>query len=279
MPDPLAGLRIALLESHRSKDAAAHVRRLGGAPYCVPAVREVVHPDRAGALIDRLVSGQLSAVVFMTGPGATVLIEEAARAGRVSETIEALRSTTTVCRGPKPAAVLRRQGLPTGVPVAEPYTTRQVLEALDTIDLRGRRVALVQHREPDGALAAGLSSRGALPEIWAVYESTLPEDLEPLQQMIQEIVQGRVDALALTNRIQVRHLFRVATDLGSAAALTGALNTNVIVGVVGPVCAEALQAFGVPADVIPARPTLESTIDAIAEYFELTRDAPGTEEG
>ena len=41
---------------------------------------------------------------------------------------------------------------------------------------------------------------------------------------------------------------------------------------VGPVCAEALQAFGVSADVIPARPTLESMIGALAEYFELTRD-------
>src|SRR5262249_28600656 len=114
--------------------------------------------------------------------------------------------------------------------------------------------------------------RGARPEAWSIYESTMPEDLEPLKALVGDLIASRLDAIAFSNRIQCRHLFQVARDLDLATALTDALNTTVIVAAVGPVCSEALEALGVAADVIPARPKLESMIDALAEYVELTRD-------
>jgi len=52
------------------------------------------------------------------------------------------------------------------------------------------------------------------------------------------------------------------------------LNADVLVAAVGPVSAESLLAAGVTPDVIPARPTLESMIAALADYVELTRDVP-----
>lgn len=50
----LAGLRMALLESRMSDELAALVRRQGGDPYCVPAVREERADARAevAALLD-----------------------------------------------------------------------------------------------------------------------------------------------------------------------------------------------------------------------------------
>ena len=137
-----------MLEAQRTDEAAAHVRRFGGVPYCVPAAREARHPDRVDPFIDRLAAGHVSAVVFLTGGGAALLFQEASRLGRLVETAEALRGTIVACRGPKPAAVLRRYDVPVHVTAAEPYTTTQLLDALATTDLDGKTIALVRDLEP-----------------------------------------------------------------------------------------------------------------------------------
>jgi uroporphyrinogen-III synthase len=62
----------------------------------------------------------------------------------------------------------------------------------------------------------------------------------------------------------------VATELGLATQLADALNGDVIVAVVGPVCAEALQSAGVAPDIIPGRAKMDALIAALADYVELT---------
>ena len=277
MTAPLHGLRVALLEAHLTDEAAAHVRRFGGVPYCVPAIREVRHLERVGLFIDRLSADRVHVVMFLTGVGATALLDEASRLGRLEETLAGLRRTTVACRGPKPVAVLRRHDVPTTVAAAEPYTSRQLFDALSTTALDGQDVALVRDGERNstlaGALANALAARGArVEELW-LYEWAMPYDLEPLNALVRELIAGRVDAIAFTNSIQGRHLFRAATDLGLAADLVNALNGDVLVAAVGPVCAESLQASGVTPNIIPARPTMESMIGALADYVELTGDS------
>jgi uroporphyrinogen-III synthase len=272
---PLHGFRVALLEARRADEAAAHVRRLGGIPSCVTTIREQDHLDRVVPFIDRLSSGEVSAVVFMTGVGVTVLLEQADRIGRLADTIAALKQTTVACRGPKPSAVLQRHDVTAQIAAAEPYTTRELLVALAVIDVAGKLVAIVHHGQPNEALAAGLSARGARLEELSLYEWAMPDDLEPLKHLVRELIERRVDAIAFTNRIQCLHLFRVAMQLGLSVPLADVLNADVIVAAVGPVCAEALQSAGVAADVIPARPNMESMIEALAEYCELTHGLGG----
>jgi len=93
---------------------------------------------------------------------------------------------------------------------------------------------------------------------------------EFVKSLVQELIQKRVDAIAFTNEIQCRHLFRVADDIGLARPLALALNTDTIVAAIGPVCADSLQGLGVTPDVIPAQPSMGSMVTALAEYFELT---------
>jgi uroporphyrinogen-III synthase len=284
---PLQHLRIALLETQLAEEAVRLVEQFGGVPYRVPAARHAVHLDRVGPFIDRLSSGLISTVVLLTGLGAATLLREASRLGRLDETVAALRKTTTACRGPKPAAVLAAHGIPITIAVAAPFTTGELIEALAPLDMTNQAVAVVHHgavhhqagghgrvdhRSPNLALASVLAARGARVDELSLYEWVLPEDLEPLRQLVRELIEGGVDAIAFTNRVQTRHLFRVAADLGFTAALTDALNRDVIVAAVGPVCADALQLLDVTPDVMPARPTMEAMIAALADYVELTTD-------
>jgi uroporphyrinogen-III synthase len=269
------GKRIALLEARMSDEVAALVRRLGGDPYSVPAVREVARPGEAGPFLDALLAGRLSVVIFLTGVGASALLREAARLDRLDATLNALRAATIVCRGPKPVAVLRRHDVPVHVTAAEPFTTHDLLRALEPIRLEHAAVGLVHYGEKNAALSAALGARGAELEELFLYEWQLPEDVDGLKQLVGEIVAGRVDAVAFTSQIQCRHLFKIADDLGESDQLARALNADVVVAAVGPVCAEALQALGVTPDVMPDRPKMGPMISALAEYFELTEDLPG----
>ena len=107
---------------------------------------------------------------------------------------------------------MRRHGLePTIVP-QKPFTTREILQALEPIDLTGKRTALVHYGERNTALADALRQRGAQLAEACPYEWALPEDIEPLRTVVRER-ERHVDALVFTSQVQVRHLFNVAEQL------------------------------------------------------------------
>jgi uroporphyrinogen-III synthase len=266
----LQGARVGLLESRLSTELAELVRRMGGIPVAAPSVREVPREAETAAFVDQLASGRFSVVIFQTGVGAAALLRKAEQQGRLGDVLAALGGATVVCRGPKPTAVVRRHGLePTLVP-RKPFTTNEVLEVLAPVDLTGRDVALVHYGERNTALADALRARGARLDEACPYEWALPENLEPLRALVRDTA-TKIDAIAFTSQIQVRHLFTVASDMGLREQLATALNTDVIVAAVGPVCADALKDAGVTPDVQPADPKMGPLLTALADYLELTR--------
>jgi len=68
-------------------------------------------------------------VVFLTGVGVKALFKEAAGLGRGDELSGALKTVTTICRGPKPSAALRQNGIQISISAPEPFTTKELMEA------------------------------------------------------------------------------------------------------------------------------------------------------
>lgn len=269
----LNGARVALPEARLTGELSDLVRRLGGVPYSVSALREVPRLDQVPAFLDALCAGKFSIVIFLTGVGALTLLREAERLGRLDETLTALRAATIACRGPKPVAALRRYEVDVQVKAVEPYTTKELLDALGVVGLRDKGVALVHYGEPNQALADALVARGARLEEVCPYEWQMPQDVEPLRSLVRELIDERVDAIAFTSQIQWRHLFQVAAEMGRAVDLMEALNRQTIVAAIGPVCAAALRADGVTPDVLPAHPKMGPLIAALADYIELFHDS------
>ena len=268
----LKGKKVALLEARMSAELSSLVERQGATAYSVPAVREtpVESSEETAAFVETLCAKRLDVVVFMTGVGASALLKEAEKRGQLDAALAALRSATTVCRGPKPVAVLRRNDIQVDVTAAEPHTTVEVLQALEPIDLRGKSIGLIHYGERNDAVADGLRQRGAAVQEICLYEWRLPDDVGPLRQLIGEIIEGKVDALAVTSQIQIRHLFQIADTLDRRSALADALNSKVVVAAVGPVCATALRSFGVIPHVQPSHPKMGPMMLALADYFDLT---------
>jgi uroporphyrinogen-III synthase len=268
----LTGKRVALLEARMSAEIASMVERFGGIAYSVPAVREtpLEQPEETTAFVDALCAGRFDVVIFMTGVGATALLKEAEKREQLDAALMALRGATTVCRGPKPVSVLRRHDVQVSLTAAEPHTTTELLQALEPLDLKSKSIALVHYGERNQHSAEALKGRGAALTEICLYEWRLPDDVAPLQQLVDEIIDGKIDALAVTSQIQIRHLFEIADKLAKRSALVDALNRKTIVAAVGPVCATALRSYGVIPHVQPSHPKMGPMLLALSDYFELT---------
>ena len=268
----LQGRRIALLEGRMHGELADLVRRHGGEPYSVPAVREVPLPCAAevNTFLDRLRDGLFQVVVCSTGVGVNGLAREAEQLGRLDELHSGLKDVTTVCRGPKPLAALKRQGITATVQTPEPYTTTELLQAMAELPVAGQGVALLHYGERNTALATALQQRGAQLHELCLYAWLLPDDLSPLQGLVHDLVAMQVAAIAFTSQVQARHLWQVAEPLGLAPALSQALRTHLVVAAVGPTCAAALGEYGVTPHVVPTHPKMGPMITALAAYLNDT---------
>ncbi|MGE3536133.1 MAG: uroporphyrinogen-III synthase [Candidatus Tectimicrobiota bacterium] len=265
----LQGKRIALLEGRMHSELADLVRRHGGEPYSVPALREVPRENLAevSRFLDRLHSGALPIVIWLTGVGVMTLCREADRLGRLAMLVQDVQPLTVVCRGPKPVAACKRQGMPVSVQIPSPYTTAELLDTLASIDLAARGVGLVHYGERNAPLADALRARGAHLEELCLYEWRLPEDLGQLQQLVRDLTAGSVDAIAFTSQVQIRHLWQVAAGLGLDTTLARQLTEHCIVTAVGPTCAAALAAVGVTPHVVPSHPKMGPMVMALASYL------------
>lgn len=275
----LGGARVAVLEARRAGELCALVRRRGGVPVAAPAVAEERTDARAevAGLLDALAGRADPLFVFTTGVGVEALFQAAAAAGREAELRAVLASGALVCRGPKPVAALAREGLRAAGVAAEPYTEAELLAALAPLPVAGRAVALLHHGERSPGVALALAARGARLTELTLYAWRLPEDLGPLQALVEELARGAVDAVLFTSQIQARHLLAVAAGMGRADAVRAALAGRTLVASIGPTCSRVLVSLGLPPAVEPERPKMGPLVTALAEHLSraAARAAPG----
>ena len=275
----LDGARIGLLEARLTSELAELVRREGGEPVCAPAVVEApldVTPH-VRAVIDRIGRGELELVVFLTGAGAAAMLEQARGCGSYEALVAALGDVVTVCRGPKPAAVLRKHGIPVRINAPSPHTTAELLEVLPTETVRAKAIALLHDGGGNPLLVDALRRRGATVTELRSYEWRLPDDVRPLESLVAQLIVGRIDAVAFTNQVQVRHLFQVAGRMGRAAALGYAMRHRTVVGSIGPTCSVALHDHGVPPHVVATPPKMRPLVTAVGDALAARHVHPTAE--
>ena len=268
-PDGLDGVRVALLEARMRGELAQLVQRYGGVVRSAPAVREATLDcaEVVSDFLNRLHAPARRIHVFLTGAGVNALLQEAERQGQLGFAVESLRRGTIACRGPKPSAALKRYGLSTNVSAASPFTSHDLLEAMACLDLSGADITVIHYGERSEALGEALRQRGAMLHELCVYEWRLPEDVGPLERMVCGVVRREVDAVIFTSQVQWKHLRRVAASLGLLNDLVRALNDDIVVAAVGPVCSAALHEAGVRPRVVPQNPKMAPLVAALARHF------------
>ena len=153
----LDGRTVVLLEARMGEEAAALVRKFGGTPYRVPAVREVDSTDEAGPFIEALHCGSLSVVVFLSGVGVSALIVATALAGLVVFAGLVGLGAVAAIADARPELEAQALDVPAGMParsavvrleqpVRGPLSQRSLADAQGLGGLAGRDVLGGRHR-------------------------------------------------------------------------------------------------------------------------------------
>ncbi len=252
MAGRLDGYRILILETREEAQFSRLLADQGAVVLQCPMVAIVDAPDPApvAAWIDRLIREPFDDLVLTTGEGLRRLAKLARSQGRDVAFVEAVGKTRRFARGPKPGRALRELGLDATVTTEEP-TSEGIVSTLSRYNMENRRVGLQLYPDKDhAALIGAIVAQGA------GVDTVLPYAYDPraaednVVAAIDEMAQGRVDAIALTSSNQFRRLLDVAKARGCEDRLRQALLTTEIASV-GPVVSDELKQHGLTATITP----------------------------
>lgn len=261
------GLRVAALESRRRDDFARLIERFGGQAFVSPSMRELPI-DKNKDAVDfayRVITGEIGAVIFLTGVGFKQLIAAIEPHMDKQRFLDALSDIPTLARGPKPVAAMREAGLQPTHRAPEPNTWREVLQTVDLhMPVSNVVVGLQEYGVTNHSLVGGLEARGAKVATVRVYQWDLPEDTKPLEENIQAIVRGERDCLLFTSAHQAVNMLRIAKQMDCESALRSALK-NMVVASIGPTTSEMLNHLELPIDLEPEHSKMGHLVQASAD--------------
>lgn len=260
----MRGKTIAILESRLGVQLAELVGKRGGSALHAPALAEVPEVDSAAlaALIGELEARPARLAVFQTGVGTNALFKATDTLGLTHKLLALLGRMKVAVRGPKPTAALRARSVRIDISARDPFTTAEVLEALQPVQLSGARVIVQRYGVSNAELGEALKARGAQVVEITTYRWSLPEDTRPLVELLDKLERREVDSVAVTNAAQIYNLFALAEKLGRADALRAGLNRTLVASV-GPVSSDALKKFGVAVGLEARPPKLGPLVAAL----------------
>jgi uroporphyrinogen-III synthase len=272
MADRLNGYRILILETREEAQFSKLLAEQGADVVQCPmfTIHDAPDPAPVEAWIRRAIDRPFDDLVLMTGEGLRRIMKLARARGLDQALVAALAKSRKFTRGPKPGKALREISLEAQQTTEKP-TTEGVIEMLGKLDLKGHRLGLQLYPDKDhSALTGALSAQGA------EVDTVLPYVYDPkaadanIVAAIDDMAEGRIDSIALTNLGQVRRLIEAARANGSEAKLRAGLERTLIASV-GPAVSGELSAHGLRTDVSPAdeayfmRPLISAMAAALAE--------------
>jgi uroporphyrinogen decarboxylase len=267
MTATFSGLRVASFESRRAADMQRLIERFGGEPFVSPSMREVPIAENREAIdfANRLITGQIDIVIFMTGVGVRHLLAEIERHVDRDRFLAAVSDMVSIARGPKPVAALKELGVEPTYRIPEPNTWREILATIDAhLPIAQQTIGLQEYGQPNASLVAGLEARGARVETLRVYRWELPVDLAPLEENVLAIVNGHRDVVMFTSSHQAVNLLRVAERLNVLNPLRQAME-RVAVASIGPTTSDTLREVELPVDIEPEHNKMGHLVTAAAE--------------
>jgi uroporphyrinogen-III synthase len=275
MADRLNGYRILILETREEAQFSRLLSEQGADVLQCPmfAIHDAPDPAPIEAWIKRAIDNPFDDLVLMTGEGLRRLMKAVKRIGMEKDFISALGKMRKFARGPKPGRALREIGLEPQQTTEKP-TSEGIAEMLSRLDLKGRRLGMQLYPDKDhGALIGAITAQGAEVDTVLPYVYDAKAADTNIVTAIDEMANGRIDAIALTSSGQARRLFDVASAHGCEARLREGLSKTPIASV-GPVVSDELAAHGLRASIWPAEGAyfMKPLISAMA--VELGKSAP-----
>jgi uroporphyrinogen III methyltransferase/synthase len=242
---PLHGEVVAVTRARaQASGLAARLRELGAEVVETPAIRIEPRPLE-GELLEAVQRIGDYTLVCLTSPnGVRLLFDALAETGRDAR---ALAGATVAAIGPGTAAELERSGVRADV-VPEQFVAEALVEALEPIEVEGRRVLVARAAEARGVLPDALRGRGAELDDVALYE-TVAEPLGDAERAALE----RASYVTFTSSSTVRFLLGSGTRPPEGARIVS----------IGPVTSATAQEHGLTVHVEADRHDVDGLVEAL----------------
>ncbi|GAA0453590.1 uroporphyrinogen-III synthase [Streptomyces olivaceiscleroticus] len=266
---PLAGFTVGVTAARRAAELGTLLERRGAEVVHAPALRIVPLTDDTELLAatKQLIDDAPDIVVATTAIGFRGWVEAAEGWGLGTALLERLGGVRLLARGPKVRGAIRAAGLDEEwSPASE--SMAEVLDRLLAEGVAGSRIALQLHGEPLPGFVESLREAGAEVVGVPVYRWMPPEDIGPVDRLLDAVLARTVDAVTFTSAPAAASLLRRAEERGVHAEVLAALRQDVLAACVGPVTALPLENHGI-ATVQPERFRLGPLVQL------LCRELPG----
>lgn len=268
-----SALNVCSFESRKSDAMTSLIERNQGNPTLVHSMDEIPLEDNAQvkSFCEKLFRGEIDVIVFMTGVGATALLNAAELYFPRDQVLDAFRRIIVVVRGPKPTVVLRNWEVPIHYSAPEPNTWHEIISVLDEkkFSVTGKHVAVQEYGKPVKGFYEALRNRGAQVLPIAVYRWALPDDTSGLRNAIHATIRGEYNVLMFTSAQQITHVLQIAEEEQVKEDWLLAASKTMIASV-GPACTEALQEAGLPVDFESSPPKMGPLVkDALQAAPEI----------
>ncbi|PTH89307.1 uroporphyrinogen-III synthase [Streptomyces sp. A244] len=243
---PLAGFTVGVTAARRADELGALLQRRGAAVLHAPALRIVPLADDSELLAatKEIIEQVPDIVVATTAIGFRGWVEAADGWGLGEELLARLGGVRIMARGPKVKGAVRAAGLteewsPSSESMAE------VLDRLLEEGVDGLRIAIQLHGEPLPGFVEALREGGAEVVGVPVYRWMPPEDITPVDRLLDATVARALDAVTFTSAPAAASLLSRAEERGQLDEVLVALGHDVLPACVGPVTALPLQSRGI----------------------------------
>ncbi|WDV52050.1 uroporphyrinogen-III synthase [Streptomyces coeruleorubidus] len=243
---PLAGFTVGVTAARRADELGTLLQRRGAAVLHAPALRIVQLADDSELLgaTKELIRQVPDIVVATTAIGFRGWVEAADGWGLGDDLLSRLAGARILARGPKVKGAVRAAGLteewsPSSESMAE------VLDRLLEEGVDGQRIAIQLHGEPLPGFVEALREGGAEVVGVPVYRWMPPEDIAPVDRLLDATISRGVDALTFTSAPAAASLLSRAEERGMLPEVLEALSHDVLSACVGPVTALPLQSRGI----------------------------------
>lgn len=263
-------VKVASLESRRSREIEELIQYYGGKPVTAESVREVpsVSDKDIHSLIDNLDKKNIDALVFMTAYGTKILLDAVEQKIGKKKTINLLNRTNIIGRGIKSRSALRNYGIKILNTKPVPNTWQDITQLLSSRNmLANKTIALQQQSRKNKRLANALKTGGAEVLSIPVYRSMLPEDTENLQKLIEQISANNIDVCLFTNSQQIKNINTFAKKAGTLKKMLDGFK-KVVVTSVGHSTTTSLLENGLTVDYEPENPRMGNLVRETARRFQ-----------
>jgi uroporphyrinogen-III synthase len=273
----LAGFTVGITADRRGEDQAVMFRRLGAEVVLGPTLRTLSVPesDDLRRRTEEIIASPPDYLIANTGLGIRTWFAHAAELGLDEQLRAALGHGRIAARGPKASGAVSMAGMS----VWWRSPSEQLADVTDRLiseGMAGRRVVFQLHGDRRRDVTTKLREAGADVLELPVYRWATPEGgpLEGALRLIEMCCDGDVDAITFTAGPQVRNMIEIADSAGKAGRLLTALNGKVLVGCIGPVCAEVAHEEGIHDLLVPDNWRLGSLVKAVAAALTGASDVP-----